>query len=58
MPAAIYTRLRSFPASALRLLSESHALWTILTLAGRNCCVQEMGLVIVFCPLSMTGPAI
>ena len=26
MPASIYTSLRSFPSSSLRLLSESHAL--------------------------------
>ena len=32
MPASIYTSLRSFPASGLRLLRESHAFCTILTL--------------------------
>jgi len=38
MPASIYTSLRSFPASGLRLLRESHAFCTNLTLSRRNCC--------------------
>ncbi len=36
MPASIYTSLRSFPASGLRLLRESHAFCTILTLNRKN----------------------